>query len=75
MKTLLKTGNPKKNNNAECCTHALNILRALFKHTALTDHCSLYLADAVMIAIDGADHPLWGVSMTIHFPIILAFRI
>ncbi|XP_077293015.1 thyroid adenoma-associated protein homolog [Arctopsyche grandis] len=41
-------------------THCLNILRALFRHAVLGEYVNMYVADALIISINGFDGATWA---------------
>ncbi|BET01279.1 Putative death-receptor fusion protein (DUF2428) [Nesidiocoris tenuis] len=59
IKTLLElAGNPENPTETKC--HALNILRALYRHTLLGEMVSPYVADGLSIAIEGFNASTWA---------------
>lgn len=49
-------------NAVETKCHALNILRALYRHTLLGEMVSPYVAEGLTIAIQGFNASTWAVS-------------
>ncbi|CAA9993765.1 unnamed protein product, partial [Nesidiocoris tenuis] len=67
IKTLLElAGNPENPTETKC--HALNILRALYRHTLLGEMVSPYVADGLSIAIEGFNASTWAVRIKIVVP-------
>lgn len=52
------------NKASEIKTHALNILRSLYKHAPLAKMVQEYVADGFIIALNGYDSESWMVSRT-----------
>lgn len=48
--------------NVEARIHALNILRALFRHSLLGESVTPYVAQGVIVAIQGFKGKTWAVS-------------
>lgn len=62
-----------KERHVECHTHALNILRALYRHAPLAEHVAPYIAEGVIIAISGFRGKTWAVSTCINMFLSLIF--
>jgi hypothetical protein len=58
--------------NVEARIHALNILRSLFRHSLLGEFVTPYVAQGVIVAIQGFKGKTWAVSSFLynHLPII-----
>ncbi|XP_034254702.1 thyroid adenoma-associated protein homolog [Thrips palmi] len=58
-----------KERHVECHTHALNILRALYRHAPLAEHVAPYISEGVIVAISGFRGETWAVrnSATLLF--------
>lgn len=61
MSELLQCASDKER-HVECRTHALNILRALFRHAPLADHVAPYISEGVIVALSGFRGKTWAVS-------------
>ncbi|KAF6211804.1 hypothetical protein GE061_012319 [Apolygus lucorum] len=59
IKTLMKLANDPTNSVETKC-HALNILRALYRHTLLGEMVSPYVAEGLSIAIQGFNASTWA---------------
>ncbi|KAK3932204.1 Thyroid adenoma-associated protein-like protein [Frankliniella fusca] len=46
--------------HVECRTHALNILRALFRHAPLAEHVAPYISEGVVVAVSGFKCKSWA---------------
>lgn len=57
--TVAEDGRPEQ---LESRTHALNILRALFKHNQLNERVVPHVPKGFMVSISGFDEPNWGVN-------------
>lgn len=49
-----------KDSHVECRTHALNILRALYRHAPLAEHIASYISEGVMVAVSGFKGKSWA---------------
>ncbi|KAK7791383.1 hypothetical protein R5R35_007915 [Gryllus longicercus] len=61
------------NGSVEACTHALNILRAVFRSSILVERTAPYLANAVKVAVHGCHVDTWSVrnSATLLFSVLV----
>lgn len=50
----------------EARVHALNILRSLFRHSLLGESVTSYVAQGVIVAIQGFKGKTWAVSLFVH---------
>lgn len=60
---LTEKGCMKLNEITEIKTHALNILRALYRHTSLGELVQDYIADGFIAAFKSYDGKSWAVSV------------
>lgn len=49
-----------KSRHVECRTHALNILRALYRHAPLAQHVAPHIAEGVIVAMSGFRGKTWA---------------
>ena len=47
----------------ETKVHCLNILRTLYRHTALGEHVNQYVTEGLIISINGFDGATWAVCL------------
>lgn len=72
MSQLLQCASDKER-HVECRTHALNILRALFRHAPLAEHVAPYISEGVIVALSGFRGKTWAVSkLSLFFPVVRA---
>ncbi|XP_044736983.1 thyroid adenoma-associated protein homolog [Chrysoperla carnea] len=61
METLLEICEKyRKQVNCEPCTHAMNILRALFRHNQLGEHCIQFISNGVIVALRAIETNNWA---------------
>lgn len=58
-------GKEVKPDVTEIKTHSMNILRALFRHSQLSDMVKHYVADGLIVAFNHYDGRTWAVSHSI----------
>lgn len=49
--------------NEKPVTHAINILRAIYRHTQLGEIVAPYLESGMMVALNGFSSSSWGVNI------------
>jgi hypothetical protein len=62
----LQAGGADCASHVEARVHALNILRSLFRHSLLGESVTSYVAQGVIVAIQGFKGKTWAVSLYVH---------
>lgn len=60
-----------KERHVDCRTHALNILRALYRHAPLAEHVAPYISEGIIVAISGFKSKTWAVSKVFCFVTVI----